>query len=357
MDSTMNLRPLALAAAFVALAGWGRPPLTPFHKSPAPSVTGNWTLLQVPGILPDGDGMLADKFGFYWLTARDAIVHLAPNGQFTIYSTGSVQATGLAMGADDRVYSTGCCTSSGQYVVVAIDQIHNTVATYPSPSGDSMHDGVVLGSDGNIWFTEDTHVASITPGGAVSEYPIPLPNGLIFNSVSSITAVDQRVWFPINNDNQPPYNGYIASISPKTKKIVEYPVPCFDPVPVVGALNGDIYAACRTVNSTTVNIVQMTPAGATTVFSNPLGVSAFGGSAMIAEHAAIWFITFDGGAHPLSLGGFSLQSHQVADFPTPSGLGGLAALSAPPRSAGVSGYVYALGGGSNPVMGQFHLIP
>jgi streptogramin lyase len=315
-----------------------------------------WTLLGVSGQPAEGAGLLADNLGFYWLSDRNAIIHLSVNDSFTVYATGSVTPTGLAMGAGFKVYSTGCCTSSGQSAVVVVDQIAGTVSTYTNSSGDIMNDGVVRGPDGNIWFTEQKHVANIAPNGTITEYAFPLPNGILANSTPGITSSSGRLWFPINNDNEPPYNGYIASIRPKTRNIVEYPVPCFDPAPVVAAgRDGDIYAACRTVGSTTVNILRMTTAGATTVFPNSLGISAFGSQAMIFQTKAIWFITFDGGSDPLSLGSFDTVTDGIADYQTPSGLGALQALSPGPfrDPSGGCCYLYAEGGTSELTMGQF----
>jgi streptogramin lyase len=350
----MRQRLIVLGAAFIALVGWDRPFAVQQHR-PADAFT-FWTLLPVSGQPAEGAGLLADKLGFYWLSSGNAIVHLSVNDSFTVYSTGSITPTGLAMGAGFKVYSTGCCTLSGQSAIVVVDQIHNTVTDYTNASGDMMNDGVVLGPDGNIWFTEQKHVAQIDPNGTITEYAFPLPNGILANSTPGITSSSGRVWFPINNDNQPPYNGYIASIRPKTRHIAEYPVPCFDPAPLVAAgRDGDIYAACRAVSSTTVNMLRMTTTGATTVFSNPLGISAFGSQAMIYQSKAIWFITFDGGSNPLSLGAFATKTGAIFDNPTPSGLGALQALSPGPvrDPSGGCCYLYAEGGTSQLTMGQF----
>jgi streptogramin lyase len=350
----MRLRLVVLGAAFITLVGWDRPFTVQHARTVEPFSF--WTLLGVSGQPAEGAGLLADNLGFYWLSSGNAIVHLSVNDSFTVYSTGFVTPTGLVMGADFKVYSTGCCTLSGQSAVVVVDQIGGTVTDYTNSSGDVMNDGVVLGPDGNIWFTEQTHVANINPSGVITEYPFPLPNGINANSTPGITESQGRVWFPINNDNQPPYNGYIASIRPKTRNIVEYPVPCFDPAPLVAAgRDGDIYAACRTVNSTTVNVLQMTTSGVTKVFPNPLGISAFGSQAMIFQRKAIWFITFDGGSNPLSLGSFDTVTSGIADYPTPSGLGALQALSAGPFKDPSGGccYLYAEGGTSELEMGQF----
>jgi len=350
----MRLRLIVLSLAFVALVGWDRP-FTIQHKHAIEPFT-FWTLLPVSGQPPEGAGLLADNLGFYWLSVGNSIVHLSVNDSFTVYSTGSITPTGLAVGYGFDVYSTGCCTPSGQSAVVVVDQIHNTVSTYTNSSGDMMNDGVVLGPDGNIWFTEQQHVANITPSGTINEYAFPLPNGILANSEPGITSSAHRIWWPINNNNQPPFNGYIASIRPATKKIREYPVPCFDPSPVTAAGPvGDIYAACRTVGSTTVNMLQMTTDGVPTVFPNPLGISAFGSEAIAYQTRAIWFITFDAGSNPLSLGQFDIKTGAVTDYQTPAGLGAIDALSPGPFVDPSDGccYLYAEGGVSELEMGQF----
>ena len=49
-----------------------------------------------------------------------------------------------------------------------------TITEYPLPAG-SQPIGMTLGADGNVWFVEylGRKVGSITPGGTITEYPIP----------------------------------------------------------------------------------------------------------------------------------------------------------------------------------------
>jgi streptogramin lyase len=69
-----------------------------------------------------------------------------------------------------------------------------TVTEYPVLTPNSTPDFITLGSDGNLWFTEETsdQVARITPGGVVTEFPTATSHV----QPSDITAgPDGNLWF------------------------------------------------------------------------------------------------------------------------------------------------------------------
>ena len=51
----------------------------------------------------------------------------------------------------------------------------NTVTVYNVPTASSQPNGIALGPDGNIWFTEYNagKIGEITPGGTITEYTLP----------------------------------------------------------------------------------------------------------------------------------------------------------------------------------------
>jgi virginiamycin B lyase len=68
------------------------------------------------------------------------------------------------------------------------------VTEFPVPTANSGPSEVVLGPDGNVWFTEfnSGRVAQITPQGAIQEFPTPSLNSTpYFIAVGS----DGNIWF------------------------------------------------------------------------------------------------------------------------------------------------------------------
>jgi streptogramin lyase len=336
----MRLLPLVLGSVLVTLTGATATrgaALEPF----------NWLVYQTSGISAGAGGAVGTPDGLVWLAARGGLIRMDGNGTYAILSTQSADPSSLAVGADKRVYSTACCAASGTGFVLAMTS-GGTMSRYFPPSRDRVNDGVVLGPDGNIWFTEFTHVASLRPDGTITEYKIALPDGLQANQVAGIASSAGRIWFPINNYNVSPYRGYLASVEPRTGIIHQFRVPCFDPQPVVGGPQGDLWAACRSSNSTTVNILRMTPKGHSTVYANPLGITYYGANTMVATPKALWFVTFSGGSNPNSLGAFDEATRKVRDFATPPSLGMLKAVTLLER-----GRFWVEGGSQSPTAGIF----
>jgi streptogramin lyase len=333
----MRTLPLFCVSALIAFA-----PL----RAGATTEPFNWLVYRTMGISAGSGGAVSTPNGLLWFAGHRGLIRMDGNGRYTIEPTDSLDPTSLVAGADDRVYSTACCNDSGNNVVIAMTS-RGKMSEYVPPSRDRVNDGVVLGPDGNIWFTEFTHVAKLRPDGSITEYPIPLPDGLLVNQVAGVASVAGKIWFPINNYDVPPYRGYLASIDPTTGAIQEFPVPCFDPQPVVGGPQGDLWAACRSSNSTTVNILRMTPKGRSTVYANPLGITYYGANTMIATQKVLWFVTFSGGSNPNSLGAFDEMTRKVRDFPTPRALGPLKALTL------IDGHIWVEGGSRSPAAGIF----
>ena len=91
------------------------------------------------------------------------------------------------------------------------------IIEYPIPAANSSPNGITVGPDGNLWFTENTgnKIGRITPDGVITEFTIPTAN----SGPRGIAAgPDGNVWFTEYAGNQ------IGRISP-TGVIVEYPIP------------------------------------------------------------------------------------------------------------------------------------
>jgi hypothetical protein len=336
----MRVVVLVCVSAAVSALGW------------SPGVAGSiepydWLVHRISGISAGAGGAVSTPDGHLWFTGNGGLVRMSGDGSYTILPTMSLSATSLAAGADGRVYSTACCDASGNNVVLAVTS-GGTVSTYVPPSRDRVNDGVVLGPDGNIWFTEFTHVARLRPDGSITEYKIALPDGLQANQVAGVASASGKIWFPINNYNVSPYRGYLASVDVGTGVIHQFHVPCFDPQPVVGGPLGDLWAACRSPNSTTVNILRMTPKGHSTVYANPFGITYYGANTMIATRRALWFITFSAGSNANSLAALDEGTGKLRDFATPPSLGMLRAITLIEQR-----HIWVEGGARSPAAGVF----
>jgi len=69
-----------------------------------------------------------------------------------------------------------------------------TIKEYPLPTSGLGPDAIALGSDGNMWFTEDVGnaIGRITPSGVITEFPVPTTG----TSLRGIAAgPDGNLWF------------------------------------------------------------------------------------------------------------------------------------------------------------------
>jgi hypothetical protein len=68
------------------------------------------------------------------------------------------------------------------------------VTAFPVPTGGSLPVGVAVGSDGNIWFTEQfgNNIGRITLSRSITEFPVPTPGG---DPVGIVAGRDGNLWF------------------------------------------------------------------------------------------------------------------------------------------------------------------
>src|SRR5579863_1958634 len=321
---------LAVTVLAACGAGGAVPPsanavLVPQARLAATAAASSWKIFPISGVFATSGGAAASTNAL-WFTARGTLVKMTPAGTYQTFALpGDFDPTALATGSNGNVYTTACCTLSGDYAVLITTPAGATQSFVPA-SQDGVNDGLAADRSGNMWFTEFAHVAKITASGSITEYPLSLPNGLLSNNVESIAlGSDGRMWFPINNNNESPYNGYLAAIDPSNGNVTQYPVPCFDPEPVVSGDDGNLYAGCRVPFSTKVNILRMSTSGATKVITDPYGMT-FGGNILVAVPTGIFFVTFTGGAHPDSLGFLNTSNDRIVDVVQPSSAGDLSAL-------------------------------
>jgi virginiamycin B lyase len=216
----------------------------------------------------------------------------------------------LTVGSDGKFYIgaygnpgfIGVATTSGSFSVKTI------------PSGDYSADGrLVLGPDGNVWFTEQAHVAKITTSGTVTEFPYP--DGFASNTYGSIVAgSDGDLWVSEYSQN------VIDDVDPSDGSIAQYPLPC-SPTGLVSAKDGNVWAACS--NNT---LLRISTSGSYNVVANPLGTDGYPSSFTLGADGNPWFTT----ANHNMIGEFNIAKNTLSVFFPPTAQGNSYALTAGP---------------------------
>ena len=117
--------------------------------------------------------IVAGPDGNMWFIDENAhqLVRMSMTGSFKEFNiSASMPGNGVSMavGADKKLYITDELTSITRVTTSGI------ATTIPIPSGDNTSiDGIALGPDGNVWFTEFAHIGKVTPSGVITEFPYP----------------------------------------------------------------------------------------------------------------------------------------------------------------------------------------
>ena len=152
-----------------------------------------------------------------------------------------------------------------------------TITEFTTPTADSNPLGIAAGADGNLWFTEtgSNAIGRITPAGTVTEFSV---NSLDVSSSSGIAAgPGGDVWFVAADSDG---NGKIARITP-AGKVSNYDLGS-DPVDLTEGPDGNLWVATYDGE-----IDKVTAAGTVTRYTIPSGDGAYAISA--GPDGALWF--------------------------------------------------------------------
>lgn len=220
----------------------------------------------------------------------------------------------LTLGADGKFY-LGCSTctdptSGGGIIGVATTSGKLTV--HKIPSKDLLgSNGLAVGPDGNVWFAEEGHIATITPGGAISEYAYP--SGETQNTGSTpVTGPDGNIWFTDY------FKLMVDNINPSTHAITQYDVSseCSGPQGLAVGSDNKLYFNCSS-NS----LASITTSGALgPTIGNPYGTSLSPGDIITGPDRHIWFATATTTLGEYNEGNGTLTGH-VPPFTTGEVLG------------------------------------
>jgi virginiamycin B lyase len=134
-----------------------------------------WSMVPAPGS------------GVWVARGTSSIVRIAPDGSTTsVPVPGGMSAFGLATGEGGALWFLAGSPTGPQSVVgrIAADGQITSAPTQRSASA------IVAGPDGSAWFTAAGGVGRLTPGGALTVFPIPAGSASVLS-----TGVDGAVWF------------------------------------------------------------------------------------------------------------------------------------------------------------------
>ncbi|HVC07299.1 MAG TPA: hypothetical protein VND98_06940 [Solirubrobacterales bacterium] len=207
------------------------------------------------------------------------------------------------------------------------------ITDFPLPVERSDPQGITLGHEGDLWFTEwgTEKIGRITPGGQVTEFPLPAlePGRLTAGPVGITTGPEGDLWFTV------PHRQMIGRITP-SGQITEFQVKLGqenEPQLIVAGPDGNLWFteprhehAYREPEEPTAEerrgkIGRITPSGEITEFplklppprrdTQPSGVAA-------GPSGDVWFMEF-------GVIGRITPAGQITEFPSSAGKGTIAA--------------------------------
>jgi streptogramin lyase len=213
-------------------------------------------------------------------------------------SIGYSSNAALTAGSDGNLWF-GENTASGP----AIGRITpaGALSSFPLPAGyEGAPSSLTAGPDGNLWFTEYTTagnvIARITPSGSLAAFALPSGNGGNYNLNSGLTAgPDGNLWFTDTKYTDTfPYASTpaIGRITP-AGAITEFPLPTGFGTPsgLTADPDGNLWFSEYTTSGPA--IARITSAGAVTEFSVPAVVgSTFSGSLTVGPDGNLWFTVY-----------------------------------------------------------------
>ena len=158
------------------------------------------------------------------LSQNGKIGRITTTGTISEFSTSKIQPYGITLGSDGNLWFTAVDYSKFGGVIGRITPT-GTIRLFPLPEGFfSLY--IISGPDGNLWFKEadldgwNDKIGRITQTGTISEFPVPDR----LSNVNGITVgPDNAIWFTEDTLNHTE-KGKIGRIT-LTGAISEFPLP------------------------------------------------------------------------------------------------------------------------------------
>jgi streptogramin lyase len=206
------------------------------------------------------------------------------------------------------------------------------------PSGSKVRNGMVLGSDGAMWFSEWRGIGRVSAGGSITEFPF---TDALMGPGPLALGSDGNVWFDGAIDNVappafPPSNSAVGFITPGGS-ITSYPVNSSG-YPLSGIIKGPDNNIWFGYSNNSIGLVG--PGGAITkyspTFGNDLNIQVT--DLTTAPDGNIWIV--DGGLSEILK--YVIATNTVTAYPTPPDFPGAGQNVQPYRVIeGTDGDLYA----------------
>jgi streptogramin lyase len=267
----------------------------------------HWIRLTVNGNNDYFQGTTIGPYRTVWVAdyIAQALYGFSMDGKVRTVAIPGFNPSELTIGADGNFW----VNEDSQAVILRVT-LAGTVTVYDLPPTQQAYGGIVTGPDGNVWFTEQTEVASITPSGVIKQYGVPSGCGVAMNGI--VVGPDNNIWFAAAGGSCTA----LVQINPSTGVETTYLVPpdkkCGPDGIVVGP-DGNLWFSC---NSSPASIGKMTLSGTVTTYpvqgpysSAPLNLAA-------GSDGKIYFIKDEGVAS--LLGRIDPQTGRVKMLQPPS---------------------------------------
>ena len=241
---------------------------------------------------PAGDvplQIVAGSDGNIWLYGVDgathSIVKMTPGGTFTGYpfmSSLSEIADNMVLGPDGDIWFSDMGTTSIGKIAP-----NGTITEYPLGM-DAIPTNITVGPDGNLWFSDNSGaIGRITTGGSVHEFTSGLQTGAVPDAIAP--GPDGNVWFTDQYGNQ----RAIGRVTP-SGQITEFTAGLNDDLPldITAGADGNLWVPQASMDPMTPSAVaEITPSGQITEITNgvnPTGLED-GDSILAGPNGALWF--------------------------------------------------------------------
>jgi streptogramin lyase len=178
-----------------------------------------FTTYTVPTLHAGPNGVAVGSDGNVWFTEWSGgnIGRITPTGVITEFPDGYAQTNGIAPGQSGMLWFTYSIIDNPSNIVGMITTT-GQITTFPTPAGGCPDGGIVLGSDGNMWFPDlcRSTIDRILPDGTVTEFPTPTVGG----PLDIAAGPDGNVWYVDSNSD----HGIVGRVT-MSGIITEFPLP------------------------------------------------------------------------------------------------------------------------------------
>jgi streptogramin lyase len=285
------------------------------YAQPYAKEHGTWQSIADDGAL---QAIVRLKNGDFWITGEDVetLSRVTPKGHVTTYPIGYYAVEMTADRNGDLWF-----TNARSLQVIVRATLGATLHLTPFSLSDEAYGGIILGGDGNIWFTEGSHVGRLTPAGALKEYPTPQTMG----ASGLAWAPSGLVWFSTYNAS---YHSYVlTSLDPATASVEQYDVPTTSSaVAMLATSDGALWFELTGQRDTLVRYDPATQQEAKFMAPRDFGGSPCPGSIAVAPDGSIWFATqrlrgirFDKRVVGGGFVRFDVKAHRFTAYASPHG--------------------------------------